>query len=154
MIGQEKLTSLVDVAKTYAVGERVVGDAWKAFVRLCHEVQEHGNSVTEAIEQAEREYKESTGATSMPNPWRSAKSIILKAIDNSIPLLEVDPTTGEEKLIGKTKAQKKIKSLDEKVEAIIKGIRELGVSDLPTWKGIETQIVNAMNDITADLTKF
>lgn len=141
IIAEETFTDFLSVAKGYAVSDKVKDDVWKGMLRVANKIRWESGDVNAALLKAEKDYKAETKAASMPGPWRSAKSVLLKLLDNGDPLITVDSATGEEKFVGKTKAQRKVKTTRQRMEAVLAEISTLTVeaSD-EDWEWFITKI--------------
>ena len=91
----------------YAVAEKAGGDAWGTMVieTVTHGSHCNVNEFDRLANGWEEEYKRDTDATSMPDAYRSAKSVIKNAIKAGIPLVD-----DEGKPKGKTAIEKSIKA--------------------------------------------
>jgi hypothetical protein len=64
-------------------------DFWKALCRYAHaSPQTDASSMSEVLLQFEREYKRRTRETQMPTVYRSAKSIVLKALRHNVSYMD------------------------------------------------------------------
>ena len=102
--------AVIDGLVKYAVGEKATNEAWGTLVLEVHKVHAVGGSdLREVLKNAEQEFKEKTG-TGLPSAYRSAKSVILKALENGVPII-----TENDQPMGKTAVEKAIKAVMTKV---------------------------------------
>jgi hypothetical protein len=79
---EDALKQLVAPGSTWRDGS----DFWKALCLLCHrEAVSSEADLTRVTNRFEANYKDLTGATSMPGKYRSAKSVLTKALALKIP---------------------------------------------------------------------
>ena len=101
--------AVIDGLVKYAVGEKATNEAWGTLVLVVHKARVPGVDLREVLKNAEQEFKEKTG-TGLPSAYRSAKSVLLKAIDHGVPIV-----TENEQPMGKTAVEKAIKEVVTKV---------------------------------------
>jgi hypothetical protein len=91
----------------YAVSEKATGDAWGTMVveTVSNGAHRNVNEFDRLANGWEDEYKRDTDATSMPDAYRSAKSVLKNAIKAGVPLVNDDGTPK-----GKTAVEKAIKA--------------------------------------------
>ena len=78
--------TLVDSIIQYAASDKLDGYAWNTLVMSS--IAFTRDDLPNVLRNAEEEFKERTGLTSMPSRWRSAKSVLLKARNNLVPLMD------------------------------------------------------------------
>jgi hypothetical protein len=78
--------TLVDSIIQYAASDKLDGDAWNTLVTSS--VAFTRDDLPNVLRNAEDEFKERTGLTAMPSRWRSAKSVLLKARNNLVPMMD------------------------------------------------------------------
>jgi hypothetical protein len=91
----------------FAVSEQASTDAWGTMLRETISMPAHRdeNAFGRLTDTWQEEYKQETGAATMPGAYRSAKSVLKNAIKGGIPLLDAE---GEPR--GKTAIEKDIKA--------------------------------------------
>jgi len=100
-----EVTSLVDnLILLQTVDKEYKNQTTNWFKDLCKRVIEVSSDVDKVFLSIEEEYKRKTGEKTMPNSYRSAKSVILKAISRGVHL-----HNEEGKLRGKTELEKAIR---------------------------------------------
>jgi hypothetical protein len=97
--------SVFDGLVKYAAGSRMDNDAWATLVKECAHVW-NGNLIDlqTVLKNAENEFKEKTGETTLPSAYRSAKSVVLSSYLNDVPTMS---DNGEP--IGKSAVERAIK---------------------------------------------
>jgi len=103
--------TLVDSIIQFAASDKLDGDAWNTLVTSSAGITV--DDLPNVLRNAEDEFKERTGLTAMPSRWRSAKSVLLKARNNLVPLCD---DNGQ--VIGKSA-----------IERLCKGTKEAEVID-------------------------
>lgn len=75
----------------YAVSDKTNSNAWQSMcttlVRIAADSKGDVEMVARTITAYEEEFKSSTGVTTLPASYRSAKSVAMKALVNGVPLL-------------------------------------------------------------------
>lgn len=94
--------NMVDAIMQFGATEKLTGDAWQTLVTNVQESITHGYDVKGVLKNAEKEFKERT-SKQLPGAWRSAKSVVLRALKNGINLVD------EQGPLGKTAIEKKLK---------------------------------------------
>jgi hypothetical protein len=78
--------TLVDSIIQFAASDKLDGDAWNTLVTSSTHILY--SDLPTVLRNAEDEFKERTGLTAMPSRWRSAKSVLLKARNNLVPMMD------------------------------------------------------------------
>jgi hypothetical protein len=114
---QEAIKGYTGVIQAYALAsrtsEKLCDDAWSVLAREVTSALKNGQTVDQIkddMKQAEDTWKASTGDTSMPSTYRSAKAVALKAALHGIDLLYTDGSVR-----GKTAIEKDYKAKEEAV---------------------------------------
>ncbi len=125
--------NMVDAIMQFGATEKLTGDAWQTLVTNVQESITHDYDVKAVLKNAEKEFKERT-SKQLPGAWRSAKSVVLRALKNGINLVD------EQGPLGKTAIEKKLKGAKappvvnetDRIEQLLSKVEELIYSaDVP-----------------------
>lgn len=134
--------TLVDSIIQYAASDKLDGDAWATLVRSS--IDYSTVELPDVLKNTETEFKERTGHTAMPSRWRSAKSVLLKARNAMITLMDdngqVLGKSAIEKMVTATKPASPTASVFDRADTFIAELHKLVAEYSAVAPGLKSYI--------------
>jgi hypothetical protein len=110
--------SLYDAGVMFMVSDRTESDAWEAVCKEVTRLQVTNTNISDIkaiFKTTEDQLKKDYSITTLPSKWRSAKSVVLTAIENCVGLNYPSSTGADNREFkGKTFVEKEIKEIKSK----------------------------------------